>query len=503
MHSSTPRTSCVKAARPLRSIARSAVATLVAVSLVAAPLQNVRADINDEMQDMFNALGAANNVTAPGAFRAQTMNIYTGGELQMRSPIRSTQMWSVAWPSINAGCGGIDAFLGSFSHINGEQFKAFLQQIGANTVGLLFKAALKSINPMIESVIGDLQHTLDMIGSANRNSCQMAEALVSGMQGVFSNDANAKCISQAMVVYGDDQSAAQMRCRDSASAVNADTAASSDPATKEMAQRDINLIWDALRDSSLTTDEKETFLNIAGSVLMFKAANNDGQPQSPRDLDPSIDSLNTLLRGHADGSSADTVVVKNWWSCPDAECMNPQQGDKTLTPFTTYVRRMLTDLRDAMEAKTALDPGGPQVAFVNTTSIPVWRMLAVGYMGGSASGTQSLTDVLIARYAQVIAYDYAYSYLGRALKDVRVYIGNARLQNKAEEDRAAHFRQRIDAMLTAIDQEKRAALGKTRDINAVVDDIEHIERQLRTNLPATVRNMMDFSNLITGRIGRG
>ena len=29
---------------------------------------------------------------------------------------------------------------------------ALLQQVGANTVGLLFKAALKSINPMIESV---------------------------------------------------------------------------------------------------------------------------------------------------------------------------------------------------------------------------------------------------------------------------------------------------------------------------------------------------------------
>ena len=33
---------------------------------------------------MFNSLGAIGNYTAPGAFRGQTFNTYTGGSLFMR-----------------------------------------------------------------------------------------------------------------------------------------------------------------------------------------------------------------------------------------------------------------------------------------------------------------------------------------------------------------------------------------------------------------------------------
>ncbi|VZZ91554.1 conjugal transfer protein TraH [Escherichia coli] len=38
-------------------------------------------------------------------------------------------------PDINAGCGGIDAYLGSFSFINGEQLQRFVKQIMSNAAG--------------------------------------------------------------------------------------------------------------------------------------------------------------------------------------------------------------------------------------------------------------------------------------------------------------------------------------------------------------------------------
>jgi conjugative transfer pilus assembly protein TraH len=62
---------------------------------------------------MFNALGAIGNYTAPGAFRGQTFNTYTGGNLMMRSPNRVYQLAAVQFPSARAGCGGIDVFGGS------------------------------------------------------------------------------------------------------------------------------------------------------------------------------------------------------------------------------------------------------------------------------------------------------------------------------------------------------------------------------------------------------
>ncbi len=41
-------------------------------------------------------------------------------------------------PDINAGCGGIDAYLGSFSFINGEQLQRFVKQIMSNAAGYFF-----------------------------------------------------------------------------------------------------------------------------------------------------------------------------------------------------------------------------------------------------------------------------------------------------------------------------------------------------------------------------
>ena len=59
---------------------------LVMVSLPA------RATVNQSMQDWFNDIGAYGNVTGPNAYRGQTMNLYTGGSLFMRTPVRNYQL---------------------------------------------------------------------------------------------------------------------------------------------------------------------------------------------------------------------------------------------------------------------------------------------------------------------------------------------------------------------------------------------------------------------------
>src|SRR5712671_5322612 len=107
-------------------------ATLVIACLLATPPVTIAGDLNTEMQGMFNALGSLGNVTSPGAFRGQAMNLYTGGSLFMREPSKNYSLTRAQLPSLKAGCGGIDLFGGSFSFINKAQFVALLQNIGAN-----------------------------------------------------------------------------------------------------------------------------------------------------------------------------------------------------------------------------------------------------------------------------------------------------------------------------------------------------------------------------------
>ena len=87
-------------------------AALVAMTTVlhAAPAR--AGDLNAEVNTMFNNLGTIGNYTAPGAFRGQTFNTYTGGSLFMRSPNKVYQLAAIQFPSAKAGCGGIDVFGG-------------------------------------------------------------------------------------------------------------------------------------------------------------------------------------------------------------------------------------------------------------------------------------------------------------------------------------------------------------------------------------------------------
>src|SRR5471032_3359872 len=106
-------------------------------------------DLNSEVNTMFNNLGTVGNYTAPGAFRGQTFNTYTGGSLFMRAPNKVYQLTAIQFPSAKAGCGGIDVFGGSFSHISATEFKNMLRNITAALPGIAFQLALEAVSPML------------------------------------------------------------------------------------------------------------------------------------------------------------------------------------------------------------------------------------------------------------------------------------------------------------------------------------------------------------------
>ncbi len=87
------------------------------------------ADVNSDMNQFFNKLGFASNTTQPGVWQGQAAGYAYGGSLYARTQVKNIQLISMTLPDINAGCGGIDAYLGSFSFINGDQLQRFVKQI--------------------------------------------------------------------------------------------------------------------------------------------------------------------------------------------------------------------------------------------------------------------------------------------------------------------------------------------------------------------------------------
>ncbi|OYV01792.1 MAG: hypothetical protein CFE45_03290 [Burkholderiales bacterium PBB5] len=353
------------------------VVALCMVTLLQTSTAVQAADLSGQMASMFGS-GAMANVTGPGAYKSQTQNIYTGGEMQLRLPARSYQLWSLSLPSVKAGCGGADIYLGSFSHIDSSQFKKMLEEVAKAYVSLTFKAALKSINPLIESVIGDLQKTLESYSQYGGSVCAMAQAAVDATSSATGLTAESTCITAAMELYGEGPAAARQRCKAGVTATNNDAKSSGDPKKQALADRDINVIWEALKSSTLSDQEKEVFMNIAGTIILYKPANAaDEEPAIPKPFEPSVDSLTTLLYGHAPGNNADQVLIRNWLQCPDVECLSPTTNVVSITPFPTLVRQRLETIRDRVINRQALRP--EEVQFVNMTTVPVYRMIATGY----------------------------------------------------------------------------------------------------------------------------
>ncbi|HFL8766300.1 TPA: conjugal transfer protein TraH, partial [Escherichia coli] len=139
------------------------------------------ADVNSDMNQFFNKLGFASNTTQPGVWQGQAAGYAYGGSLYARTQVKNIQLISMTLPDINAGCGGIDAYLGSFSFINGDQLQRFVKQIMSNAAGYFFDLALQTTVPEIKTAKDFLQKMASDINSMNLSSCQVAQGLVGGL----------------------------------------------------------------------------------------------------------------------------------------------------------------------------------------------------------------------------------------------------------------------------------------------------------------------------------
>ena len=76
---------------------------------------SAQADLEGELDKMFNDL---HNTTRPKAYMTERRGVISGGSIVQRNYIRDLNPITMTAPRIEAGCGGIDLYGGSFSYIN-------------------------------------------------------------------------------------------------------------------------------------------------------------------------------------------------------------------------------------------------------------------------------------------------------------------------------------------------------------------------------------------------
>lgn len=469
--------------RTIRSLGH---ARILAIAAALATYPAVRAgDLNAEVNNMFNSLGAIGNYTAPGAFRGQTLNTYTGGSLFMRSPNKVYQLAAIQFPSVRAGCGGIDVFGGSFSHISAEEFKNMLRNITAALPGIAFQLALESVSPLLGGLTKWAKGLETWINNARINSCETAKAIVSTAAEAAGFSSQESCADLAIQMgMESDRDAARRRCASDRPSILASARSSTDPNVRNRAPFVGNLTWKALQytGSYLDDAERELIMSIVGTVIFHP----EDAGRDPELIPPTINSISQLLYGQAAGSGGvvtqHVLRCNNYASC-DAVTLNTGYSH---TPFTARVEMMMRSIADKIATRTAIPNNSAEVGFVNQTTEPVYRMLSIG---ATIPGS-GLADTLITQYRDVIAADYAYVFLERNLRLGMAALEKDHLLQQGQRERANQIRQRAQSVLIQISQEKATLYQKVGSFRVVSSHLEQLERQLRTNMPQHVMDML-------------
>ena len=130
------------------------------------------------------------NSTASGTFTTKDRAGVFGGSISMRAPVTAVNIVAFDPPRIDAGCGGIDLYGGSFSFINSQQLIQIFRSVAANAAGLAFKAAIKAISPSLDSLISEFQTLLQHMNNLGKNSCEFAHMIVNPAEQAISNAVN-------------------------------------------------------------------------------------------------------------------------------------------------------------------------------------------------------------------------------------------------------------------------------------------------------------------------
>ena len=455
-------------------------------------IQAGASDLQGEIDSMFTNLGAIGNYTQPGAFRGQAYNTYTGGSIYLRSPNKVYQLATIQFPYVKAGCGGIDVFAGSFSHLAAAEFKNVLKSITANLPGVAFQLALSAVTPLLGQKAEWAKSLETFINNARINSCETATALVRGAANATGLDAFSSCVRIAIELgLESDEDAARNRCRTAQGATLAAGASSGNPDAKAMVPFVGNLTWQALkRVNTLDDPEREVLMSIVGTVVYYSTDQN----RDPDVRAPTLTSITELLYGQSDAGSG--FVVGHQLKCDEwSACMNVHDDTtSTFKPFTTKVEEIMTSISDKIANRTGV-PTAQEIGFVNTVSEPVYRMLAIG----NAVKGSGQAAALIRKYREVIATDYAYNFLEQYLR-----VGMAALEkdfglNTEQKAKAREMRDRVQGYLHTLALEKQVHYSKVAGFNAIATELEQLDRQQRASMPQHVIDMLGQRIALTAR----
>lgn len=444
------------------------------------------------MQDLFDSVNAQGNVSSPAAMQAQTMNMYSGGSMFMRTPVRTYNIASFTPPSWNAGCGGIDLFAGGFSFINKEQFVALLRNIGSNALAYGFKLAIQNLCPTCDGVMQALQATAQAINRQNIDSCEAAKGIVhSVIPDTWTRDTqnSAKNYGVDSNLFSDitDAWTNVMNSQNRAVQTNQQVATGK-PELKDALPVG-NVTWNALRKLDGVTNEYRMILMSMIGTTIWPANTENPVPKVLARKEISIETFIGGNRVNAEGLPLGEIDIPIWRCSDVQDCLDVTEDVIRVPSFKSMIRTKLQEITDKIATRSGHSDVDGLHRFLNATDLPVYKMIAVA----TSLDNTAMADSLINRYQELIAAKYAEVYIKRAVRDLRASMSKYSVQ--ASTTMSATMDE-LRPQMDRLEEESREVLARayTQTISTynIAQEVAHIERAMTSNLSQTLRASLTF-----------
>lgn len=365
------------------------------------------ASVNNDMNNFFNKLGFEGNATDARAWEGQAAGYATGGNLFIRNQVKQLQIASFTPPSINAGCGGIDAYLGSFSHINGEQLQQFVKQLMQNSTGYLFDLALQTTVPELKSAKDFLQKMASDVNSMNISSCQAAQGIIGGLWPTNTVQSQKICqdIAGQTNMFAD-WAASRQGCTVGGQMNNAFNRAPDN--MKDQVIQNKNLMWEILNSNKMLDGDdelKELIMNLTGTLIFGKE--NQVTTTIPKVNRQEL--IKALMYGG-------TINIEGCVSVNG--CLELKKKTVTITKangLNSLVKKMITQIQGKLQDDIGLTAG--EKGFIQSTSIPILRYLVDPMQ-------LNINVSILPALSDYIAYDILLQYLLELIDQAKIAMAN-------------------------------------------------------------------------------
>ena len=444
------------------------------------------ADLGKELHEYFSGFGAVSNVTPGGAYQGQSGGLYTGGSLYIRQPRRDLQLVNIQMPSLAAGCGGIDAFMGGVSYVDSTQLLQMFRAIGQNAQGYMFSLALSQISPHIMGKIQELGAWANEHNYNNMNSCRLATLAVDSSVGMAHDALKSTCIRQRAGGVDENYAKASFFCQDQDSAKDAVKAAKKQADLKHSAiESDVNVTWHAIQNNpilaSLDNETKYLLISLTGTVVL--SADDSKKQSFPSLIDDGL--LEAL-------SSGATVKVYTCDKDTSAEgCLKvvekeiPIGGDSS---FIAQIRRKLQSIEEKIGEDS--EPTATEIKvlaeFLDTNTIPIYQILNVQ----SAFSRGGSIVMSISEYTEIIAMDVLYKFLERGISDVMKSISNNLLPHKLQMELASMATNARDR----IQSKRQDFVAKIKTTHDIIARVQMLEKQVFSAASSSLMGNIQWSN---------